>query len=60
MAELRKRDLLKNGFEVYIDGGVRRAGDVIKAVALGAKAVGLGRPLLCELERAGRRRTTEN
>lgn len=47
MAELRKRDLLKNGFEVYIDGGVRRAGDVIKAVALGAKAVGLGRPLLC-------------
>lgn len=48
MAELRKRDLLKNGFEVYIDGGVRRAGDIIKAIALGAKAVGLGRPLLCE------------
>ncbi|ORY90111.1 FMN-dependent dehydrogenase-domain-containing protein [Leucosporidium creatinivorum] len=46
MAELRQRDLLKNGFEVYIDGGVRRAGDVIKAIALGAKAVGLGRPLL--------------
>lgn len=33
MHELRKRDLLKNGFEVYIDGGVRRAGDIIKAVA---------------------------
>lgn len=33
MAELRKRDLLKNGFEVYIDGGVRRAGDIIKAIA---------------------------
>ncbi|KAM0755604.1 hypothetical protein T439DRAFT_320309 [Meredithblackwellia eburnea MCA 4105] len=46
MAELRKRDLLKNGFEVYIDGGVRRAGDVIKAIALGAKAVGIGRPFL--------------
>ena len=46
MHELRKRNLLKNGFEVYIDGGVRRAGDVLKAVALGAKAVGIGRPFL--------------
>ncbi|KAK4704179.1 L-lactate dehydrogenase (cytochrome), partial [Phenoliferia sp. Uapishka_3] len=48
MRELRARDLLKNGFEVYIDGGVRRAGDVIKAIALGAKAVGIGRPFLCK------------
>lgn len=31
-----------------IDGGVRRAGDIIKAVCLGAKAVGVGRPFLCE------------
>lgn len=46
MAELRKRDLLKNGFEVHIDGGVRRAGDIIKAVALGAKSVGIGRAFL--------------
>ncbi|GAA6060227.1 hypothetical protein JCM10212_002306 [Sporobolomyces blumeae] len=46
MRELRKRNLLKNGFEVYIDGGVRRAGDVLKAVALGAKAVGIGRAFL--------------
>ncbi|SCV68483.1 BQ2448_604 [Microbotryum intermedium] len=46
MDALRERDLLKGGFEVYIDGGVRRAGDILKAVALGAKAVGLGRPLL--------------
>ena len=42
-----------------IDGGVRRAGDIIKAVALGAKAVGIGRPFLCactlsELEHAQR------
>jgi L-lactate dehydrogenase (cytochrome) len=29
-----------------IDGGVRRAGDVLKAVALGAKGVGIGRPFL--------------
>ncbi|BGP52935.1 hypothetical protein JCM8202_004016 [Rhodotorula sphaerocarpa] len=46
MPKLRERGLLKNGFEVYIDGGVRRAGDIIKAVALGAKAVGIGRPFL--------------
>ncbi|TKA55417.1 hypothetical protein B0A53_02341 [Rhodotorula sp. CCFEE 5036] len=46
MPKLRERGLLKNGFEVYIDGGVRRAGDILKAVALGAKAVGIGRPFL--------------
>ncbi|GAA5980279.1 hypothetical protein JCM11641_005527 [Rhodosporidiobolus odoratus] len=46
MSELRKRDLLKNGFEVYIDGGVRRAGDILKAYALGAKGVGIGRAFL--------------
>ena len=46
MAALRQRGLLKNGFEVHIDGGVRRAGDIIKAVALGATSVGIGRPLL--------------
>jgi len=32
--------------DVYIDGGIRRGTDVIKALALGAKAVGLGRPFL--------------
>ncbi|KIM79769.1 hypothetical protein PILCRDRAFT_98049 [Piloderma croceum F 1598] len=32
--------------EVYMDGGVRRGTDVIKAICLGAKAVGLGRPFL--------------
>lgn len=30
-------------FEVFVDGGVRRASDVLKALALGAKAVGVGR-----------------
>lgn len=32
--------------EIYIDGGIRRGTDVIKALALGATAVGLGRPFL--------------
>jgi isopentenyl diphosphate isomerase/L-lactate dehydrogenase-like FMN-dependent dehydrogenase len=31
---------------VMIDGGVRRGADVFKALALGAKAVGIGRPYL--------------
>jgi hypothetical protein len=32
--------------EVMVDGGVRSGADVVKALALGAKAVGLGRPFL--------------
>ena len=32
--------------EVYVDGGIRRGTDVLKAVALGARAVMIGRPVL--------------
>jgi isopentenyl diphosphate isomerase/L-lactate dehydrogenase-like FMN-dependent dehydrogenase len=32
--------------EVYVDGGIRRGTDVLKAVALGARAVFVGRPIL--------------
>jgi 4-hydroxymandelate oxidase len=32
--------------EILIDGGIRRGTDIIKALALGAKAVLLGRPML--------------
>jgi 4-hydroxymandelate oxidase len=31
--------------EVYLDSGVRRGSDVLKALALGARAIGVGRPL---------------
>ncbi len=31
---------------ILVDGGVRRGTDVMKALALGAKAVGIGRPIL--------------
>ncbi|KAI9319125.1 FMN-dependent dehydrogenase-domain-containing protein [Dichotomocladium elegans] len=41
-----KRERLDEGFEVYIDGGIRRGSDIIKAIALGAKGVGIGRPFL--------------
>ena len=32
--------------EVLIDGGIRRGTDVFQAIALGAKAVGVGRPII--------------
>ena len=35
--------------EVFIDGGVRRGTDILKALCLGAKAVGMGRPFLYSL-----------
>jgi isopentenyl diphosphate isomerase/L-lactate dehydrogenase-like FMN-dependent dehydrogenase len=31
--------------EIYLDGGIRRGADVVKAIALGARAVFIGRPL---------------
>jgi len=43
---LKKRNLWSDKFSVFIDGGVRRAGDVLKAIAIGAKAVGIGRPFI--------------
>ncbi|EIN06546.1 hypothetical protein PUNSTDRAFT_121723 [Punctularia strigosozonata HHB-11173 SS5] len=33
-------------FALFVDGGVRRATDVLKAIALGASAVGVGRPFI--------------
>lgn len=41
--------------EVWLDGGVRRGSDVVKALALGAGAVAIGRPVLWGLAVDGRR-----
>ena len=35
----------KGQAEIYVDSGVRRGSDVLKALALGARAVAIGRPL---------------
>ena len=39
--------------EILLDGGVRRGGDVVKALALGARAVMIGRPYLWGLAAGG-------
>jgi L-lactate dehydrogenase (cytochrome) len=39
--------------EIYLDGGVRRGTDVLKALALGAKGCFIGRPFLYGLAAAG-------
>lgn len=41
--------------EVLLDGGIRRGADVVKAIALGAKAVFIGRPLFWGLAVDGER-----
>ncbi|RSH95724.1 Cytochrome b2, mitochondrial precursor [Saitozyma podzolica] len=39
--------LLKDDkFQVFVDGGIRQGTDIIKALCLGASAVGLGRPFI--------------
>jgi L-lactate dehydrogenase (cytochrome)/(S)-mandelate dehydrogenase len=44
---------LQGRVPVFLDGGVRRGSDVVKALCLGAKAVGIGRPYLYGLAAAG-------
>jgi len=45
MPELRSRNV-RDRIEVYIDGSVRRATDIIKALGLSPKGVSIGRPFL--------------
>jgi 4-hydroxymandelate oxidase len=44
--------------EIYVDGGIRRGSDVLKAIALGARAVLVGRPILWGLCVAGEQGAT--
>ncbi len=44
---------VNSGLEVLIDGGIRRGTDVIKALAFGANAVCVGRPIIWGLGHAG-------
>ncbi|KAJ4300412.1 hypothetical protein N0V88_003087 [Collariella sp. IMI 366227] len=44
---------LEDKIEVYVDGGIRRATDIIKALCLGARGVGIGRPFLYAMSAYG-------
>jgi L-lactate dehydrogenase (cytochrome) len=46
-------DAVAGRAEIYLDGGVRSGHDVLKAVALGARATFIGRPMLYGLGVAG-------
>jgi 4-hydroxymandelate oxidase len=46
-------DAVAGRAEVYVDGGVRRAPDVVKALALGARAALIGRPSLWAVATGG-------
>ncbi|ANB12433.1 Cyb2p [Sugiyamaella lignohabitans] len=52
MAALRARGW-QDRIEVYVDGGVKRATDILKCIALGAKGVGIGRPFLYAMSTYG-------
>lgn len=51
----RVAEAVEGRAEVFLDGGVRRGADVLKAVALGARAVLIGRPILWGLAADGAR-----
>jgi 4-hydroxymandelate oxidase len=46
-------DAVQGACEVYLDGGIRRGTDVLKALALGARAVLIGRPAIWGLAISG-------
>ncbi|KAM3417958.1 hypothetical protein BST61_g6170 [Cercospora zeina] len=54
LLEIRKYcPSILNKLDIYLDGGVTRGSDVIKALCLGAKAVGVGRPFMYSLSGYG-------
>jgi len=52
-------DSVADRAEVYVDGGIRRPADVVKALALGARAALIGRPVIWSLATGGDRGVAE-
>eukprot|EP00937_MAST-01D_sp_MAST-1D-sp2_P003856 g3856.t1 len=46
---------LRGSIEVWIDGGIRRGTDILKAIAMGADAVGVGKPAVYAMSAYGQR-----
>ncbi len=55
----RVADVVAGQVPIILDGGVRRGTDVVKALALGANAVALGRPILWSLAVGGQEAVTQ-
>ncbi|SMD03014.1 alpha-hydroxy acid oxidase [Rhizobium sp. RU36D] len=51
-------DAVGDKVEIHMDGGIRSGGDVLKAVALGAKGTYIGRPFLYGLGAGGKQGVT--
>jgi L-lactate dehydrogenase (cytochrome) len=51
-------DAVGGQIEILLDGGIRRGSDVVKAIALGARAVMIGRAYLWGMAAAGERGVT--
>lgn len=47
------RQLVGDEIEIFVDSGIRRGSDMVKAIALGADACSIGRPYLYGLAAAG-------
>ncbi len=58
MPILKERGLDQK-IDIFVDGGVRRGTDVLKALCLGAKGVGLGRPFLYAMSSYGDKGVTK-
>lgn len=52
-------DATEGRLPLLLDGGIRRGTDIVKALALGATAVGIGRPVLWGLAAGGERGVAE-
>lgn len=50
----RIKDTVSDSLEIFIDGGIRKGTDVFKSLALGAKGVLIGRPILWGLAALGK------
>ncbi|KAJ9455668.1 Cytochrome b2 [Diplonema papillatum] len=48
-----KEEGLQNSIEVFVDGGIRRGTDILKALCLGAKGVGVGKPAVYSMSAYG-------
>eukprot|EP01063_Lacrimia_lanifica_P022028 TRINITY_DN29738_c0_g1_i1.p1 TRINITY_DN29738_c0_g1~~TRINITY_DN29738_c0_g1_i1.p1 ORF type:complete len:791 (+),score=391.42 TRINITY_DN29738_c0_g1_i1:63-2375(+) len=52
--EALREEGLEDVIEVFVDGGVRRGTDIVKALAMGAAGVGLGKPAVYAMSAYGK------